>query len=144
MLINGPLLPPDRTVTPLTNGRCELLYNLMVIYSSSHANTVFEALANATRMAIVELLARGERSVLDLAGQFEISQPAVTKHLNILERAGLIERRKRGRFRYCRLAPEALEPAFDWIQRTRAYWEERFRVLDEYLEEISEDEEEKV
>ena len=116
----------------------------MVIYSAPHLDSVFGALANVTRMAILELLARGERTVLDLAGQFEISQPAVTKHLNILERAGLIERRKRGRFRYCRLAPEALDPAFDWIQRTQAYWEERFRALDEYLEEIGEDEEEKV
>ncbi len=74
--------------------------------------------------------------MLDLAGRFEISQPAVTKHLNVLERAGLIERRKRGRFRYCRLAPEPLEQATDWIERTQAYWEERFQALDEYLEGI--------
>ena len=113
----------------------------MVIYSAPHVGSVFRALANATRLAILELLARGERTVLDLADQFEISQPAVTKHLNILERAGLIERRKHGRYRFCRLTPEALDQASDWIQNTQAYWEERFEALDEYLEGIDEAEE---
>jgi len=72
---------------------------------------------------------------------FEMSQPAVTKHLKVLERAGLIRKRKEGRYRYCTLEPDTLETASEWIERTRQYWEESFEALDRYLE--SEESEEK-
>lgn len=107
----------------------------MVIYNDHQLDNVFGALANRTRREILDLLTRSERSVLELAGRFEMSQPAVTKHLNVLERAGLIQKRKQGRYRFCSLDPETLEDASEWIERVRDYWEESFVALDEYLEE---------
>ena len=106
----------------------------MVIYSDIQLDNIFGALANRTRREILNLLTRSEHSVLELAGQFDMSQPAVTKHLNVLERAGLIQRRKAGRYRYCTLDAEKLGDASDWIDRTREYWEESFAALDKYLE----------
>lgn len=106
----------------------------MVIYKASQLDNVFGALANRTRREILNLLARSERSVLELAGRFDMSQPAVTKHLKVLEKAGLIQKRKEGRFRYCTLDTSKLGDASDWIERTRQYWEESFAALDEYLE----------
>lgn len=105
----------------------------MVIYSELQLDQIFGALANRTRREILNLLTRGERTVLELAGRFDMSQPAVTKHLNVLEKAGLIQKRKEGRYRYCTLDAENLENASDWIERTRHYWEEGFAALDEYL-----------
>ena len=90
----------------------------------------------------MDRLTTQEVPVLELAGMFEISQPAVTKHLNVLEEAGLIERRRDGRFRYCRLKPQTLEDASGWIARTRRHWEESFEALDRYLEETQKKEEE--
>ncbi|MEE9216912.1 MAG: metalloregulator ArsR/SmtB family transcription factor [Anaerolineales bacterium] len=107
----------------------------MVIYSAPHLDNIFGALANRTRREILNLLTRGERSVLELAGRFDMSQPAVSKHLNVLEKAGLIQKRKEGRYRYCTLDAGKLGDASDWIDRTREYWEESFAALDEYLEE---------
>jgi DNA-binding transcriptional ArsR family regulator len=106
----------------------------MVIYSELQLDNIFGALANRTRREILNLLTRGERSVLELAGRFDMSQPAVTKHLNVLVRAGLIQKRKEGRYRYCTLDAEKLGDASDWIDRTREYWEQNFAALDEYLE----------
>ncbi len=107
----------------------------MVIYSSQHLDNIFGALANRTRREILDLLTRGEHSVQELAGRFDMSQPGVTKHLKVLEKAGLIQKRKQGRYRYCTLDSEKLGDASDWIKRTREYWEESFEALDEYLEE---------
>jgi len=107
----------------------------MVIYSEVQLDNIFGALANRTRREILNLLTRSEQSVLELAGRFDMSQPAVTKHLNVLERAGLIRKRKAGRYRYCTIDAEKLDGASDWIDRTRQYWEESFAALDEYLEE---------
>ncbi len=106
----------------------------MVIYSEPQLDNIFGALANRTRREILNLLTRSEHSVLELAGRFDMSQPAVTKHLNVLERAGLIRKRKAGRYRYCTLDAGKLSDASDWIERTREYWEESFAALDEYLE----------
>jgi DNA-binding transcriptional ArsR family regulator len=107
----------------------------MVIYDAPKLDLLFGALANATRRAILDRLTSSDQSVLGLAGLFDISQPAVTKHLNVLQHAGLIRRRKQGRYRYCSLQGEALETAEEWIERTREYWEKSFAALDEYLEE---------
>lgn len=109
-------------------------YNQMVIYQEFQLDRLFGALANRTRRAILDRLTRSEQSVLDLAALFEMSQPAVTKHLKVLEQAGLIHKRKEGRYRYCTLDPDTLETASNWIERTREYWEESFAALDHYLE----------
>ena len=114
----------------------------MVIYKAEQLDNIFGALANQTRREILDLLTRSERTVLELAGRFEMSQPAVTKHLNVLHRAGLIQKRKAGRYRYCTLDAETLEEASEWIERTREYWEESFAALDEYLRQSQEKEDE--
>ncbi|MCH8339566.1 MAG: winged helix-turn-helix transcriptional regulator [Chloroflexi bacterium] len=106
----------------------------MVIYGTQQLDNLFGALANRTRREILNLLTRSERSVLELAGRFDMSQPAVTKHLKVLENAGLIKKRKEGRYRYCTLDGAKLGDASEWIERTRRYWEESFSALDEYLE----------
>ncbi len=114
------------------------MYNKMVIYSSRQLDHVFNALRNPTRRAILDVLARGQQTVLELASLFSISQPAVTKHLNVLESAGLIERKKDGRQRYCSLTPGALSDATSWIEQTRQHWDERLEALERYLEEDQE------
>ena len=114
----------------------------MVIYQAEQLDNIFGALANQTRREILDLLTRSERSVLDLAGRFDMSQPAITKHLNVLQRAGLIQKRKEGRYRYCTLDSDTLGDASEWIERTREYWEESFTALDEYLEQAQTEEKE--
>lgn len=96
---------------------------------------VFQALADPTRRRILEQLARGDRPVMDLAGRFDMTQPAVTKHLNVLESAGLIRRRRIGRQRMCQLKPDAFKPTLDWIRRCQAYWNQRLDALEEFLAE---------
>jgi len=94
---------------------------------------VFSALADPTRRAMLGRLARGEHTVTELARPFTISLPAVSKHLKVLERAGLIERRIEGRVHRCRLRPKPLEDAADWMAGCRAYWEGRLDALEVYL-----------
>jgi DNA-binding transcriptional ArsR family regulator len=94
----------------------------------------FGALADPTRRAIVERLADGEASVTELAAPFAMSLPAVSKHLKVLEKAGLISRGRRAQWRPCRLEPEPLKEASDWLQEYRRLWEERLDRLDEYLQ----------
>lgn len=96
-------------------------------------STLFAALADPTRRAIVARLSEGDAAVKDLAEPFALSGPAITKHLKVLERAGLISRSREGQHRPCRLEPEALAPAADWIEQYRAMWEERFDRLGELL-----------
>ena len=96
--------------------------------------TVFAALADPTRLAIVErLLAEGERSAGEIAEPFDISKPAVSKHLKVLENAGLIERRVERQWRLCRARPETIKMMDDWMQRYRAFWEGSFDRLEELL-----------
>ncbi len=102
-------------------------------------DAVFGALADPTRRAIVARLARGPASVGDLAGPFAMSLPAVSKHLKVLERAGLLARRRDGRIHRCRLKSHVLSEAAAWIDRTRAFWEGRFDSLAHYLEKTEED-----
>jgi DNA-binding transcriptional ArsR family regulator len=96
-------------------------------------STTFAALADPTRRAILARLARGEASVTDLAEPFEMSLPAVSKHLKVLERAGLITRSREAQFRPCRIEPKALRPVDDWLDTYRRLWEERLDRLDDYL-----------
>jgi DNA-binding transcriptional ArsR family regulator len=99
-------------------------------------STTFAALADPTRRAILARLASGECSVTELAEPFEMSLPAVSKHLRVLERAGLIARGREAQWRPCRLEPAPLKGAADWIERYRAIWEARFDRLDTYLQEL--------
>ena len=94
---------------------------------------VFLALADATRRRLVHLLAERERTVGELAAPFDISLAAVSKHLQVLERAGLVERRVDGRTHYCSLKPEALAGALDWISIYRNFWNRRLDALADTL-----------
>jgi DNA-binding transcriptional ArsR family regulator len=96
----------------------------------------FAALADPTRRAILARLAEGEASVTDLAAPFSISLPAVSQHLKVLERAGLIERSRHAQYRPCRLRPEGLRQASDWLDAYRDLWEGRFGQLDDYLQRL--------
>jgi len=96
----------------------------------------FAALADPTRRAIVARLAAGDATVLELAAPFDISLPAISRHLKVLERAGLIERGRDAQRRPCRLRVEALSEITDWAEHTRRAWESRFDRLDEYLREL--------
>lgn len=100
-------------------------------------STLFSALADPTRRAILARLSAGEAAVKDLAAPFELSAPAITKHLNVLERAGLITRSRDGQLRPCRLEPRALAPAAEWIDQVRALWDERLDRLDAYLKTVT-------
>jgi DNA-binding transcriptional ArsR family regulator len=91
------------------------------------------ALADPTRRAILARLALGETSVTELAEPFEMSLPAVSKHLKVLERAGLIARGREAQWRPCRLQAAALKDVDDWLERYRRFWEERLDRLDDYL-----------
>jgi DNA-binding transcriptional ArsR family regulator len=96
---------------------------------------VFAALSDPIRRAIVVRLAQGECSVTALREPFSVSAPAISKHLNVLERSGVIARRKSGRIHYCRLREDALRYAADWIQEQRAFWQRQFESLGKYLDE---------
>ena len=101
-------------------------------------STTFAALADPTRRAILARLTSGEASVTELAEPFEMSLPAVSKHLKVLERAGLISRGREAQWRPCRLKADPLKDADEWLERYRRFWEESFDRLDEYLGEIQE------
>lgn len=96
---------------------------------------VLLALADPTRRAILARLARGEATVMELAAPFEMSQPAISHHLKVLERAGLISRRREGTSRPCRLTPEGLAPLDAWLSDLRANLERNYARLDELLAE---------
>jgi DNA-binding transcriptional ArsR family regulator len=99
-------------------------------------SSTFAALADPTRRAILARLALGETSVLRLAEPFEMSLPAVSKHLKVLERAGLITRGREAQWRPCRIDAEALKPVDTWLESYRRLWEERFDRLEDYLREL--------
>lgn len=104
--------------------------------TSDHLSTTLSALADPTRRAILARLALGETTVSELAKPFEMSLPAVSKHLKVLERAGLITRGREAQWRPCRLAPAPLKEAASWLEQYRRLWDERFDRLDDYLTEI--------
>lgn len=97
-------------------------------------STTFAALADPTRRAILGRLASGEATVGDLAAPFDISGPAISRHLKVLESAGLIERRVEAQWRLCSLRADRLQEAASWIDRYRAVWEQNLDRLAEYLE----------
>jgi DNA-binding transcriptional ArsR family regulator len=99
-------------------------------------DATFAALADPTRRAILARLATGEASVMELAAPFEMSQPAISKHLKVLERAGLISRGRDAQRRPCRLEARPLAKASAWLERYRAYWEGNFQRLDQVLEDL--------
>ena len=103
-------------------------------------SSTFAALADPTRRAILSRLASGEASVTELAEPFEMSMPAVSKHLKVLERAGLIARGREAQWRPCRLEAAPLKDVADWVEHYRRNWEESFDRLDEYLRELQEKE----
>ena len=99
-------------------------------------SSTFAALADPTRRAILARLALGVSSVTDLAAPFEMSMPAVSKHLRVLERAGLVERSREAQFRPCRLRADPLQQAAGWLEEYSRFWEESFDRLDEYLQRL--------
>ena len=101
--------------------------------SEDELTLTFSALADPTRRAILARLAHGEATVLELAEPFDLSLPAVSKHLKVLQRAGLISQTRRAQWRPCRLEPARLKDVSDWIETYRTTWEERFARLDSYL-----------
>jgi DNA-binding transcriptional ArsR family regulator len=100
---------------------------------TDHLSTTFAALADPTRRAILARLASGQTSVGELAAPFDMTMPAITKHLNVLERAGLIVRGREAQWRPCKLKPAPLKDAASWLDDYRQYWEQRLDRLDEYL-----------
>src|SRR5579859_901522 len=103
-------------------------------------NTVFAALADPTRRAILQRLAAGEAPVKELARPFKLSAPAITKHLKVLERAGLISRSREAQRRPCRIQARPLKEAASWIEHYRRLWDERLDRLDLYLQALKEKE----
>ena len=103
---------------------------------TDHLSATFSALADPTRRAILARLATGETSVTELAEPFDMSLPAVTKHLKVLERAGLISRGRHAQWRPCALKAAPLREVSDWVEQYRRHWEERLDRLGEYLQEL--------
>ena len=106
-------------------------------------STTFAALADPTRRAILARLATGEATVTELAAPFDLSLPAISKHLKVLQRARLIEQGRQAQWRPCRLNPAPLRDVADWIGQYRRHWEESFERLDTYLRELNEGDDDK-
>src|SRR5215813_13444460 len=104
--------------------------------ASTRLDATFAALADPTRRAILARLARGDASVLELARPFDMSQPAISKHIKVLERAGLVTRGRDAQRRPCRFVAAPLREATDWLQRYADRWESRFQHLDNLLDEL--------
>jgi len=104
--------------------------------ASDPLSSVFAALADPTRRAILDRLTSGEASVSELSEPFDMSMPAISKHLKVLERAGLIARSRDAQWRPCHLDPAPLKTAAEWLDHYRRFWEQSFDRLDEYLREL--------
>lgn len=104
--------------------------------SADRLSAVFAALADPTRRAILAHLAKGEASVTELAEPFEMSLPAISKHLKVLERAQLIARSREAQWRPCRLEAEPLKDAADWLDQYSQFWDQRLDRLEDYLHEL--------
>ncbi len=111
----------------------------MVNYIDNALDRTFAAVADPTRRAILARLALGEASVGELAAPFAVSAPAISRHLRVLERAGLVAREKHGRVHRCRLDPAPMDEAAAWIERTRHFWDDRLDALETYLQRLKED-----
>jgi DNA-binding transcriptional ArsR family regulator len=106
---------------------------------SDQLSSTFAALADPTRRAILARLASGEASVTELAKPFDMSMPAISKHLKVLERAGLIAHGREAQWRPRRLEPTALKQVHDWVEHYRQFWEQSFDRLDAYLQQLKKD-----
>ena len=104
--------------------------------SSDPLSTTFAALADSTRRAILARLASGAATVTELAAPFDMSMPAISRHLKVLENAGLIERGREAQWRPCQLSAGPLKAAVDWLEHYRPFWEESFDRLREYLRDV--------
>ena len=104
-------------------------------------SATFAALADPTRRAILARLAQGEATVTELAAPFDMSLPGISKHLKVLQRAGLIEQGRQAQWRPCRLAPEPLHSVAEWVGQYRRHWEQSFERLDTYLRDLQEKQE---
>jgi DNA-binding transcriptional ArsR family regulator len=104
--------------------------------AADHLSVTFAALADPTRRAILARLSQGEASVTDLAKPFDLSLPGVSKHLKVLQRAGLITQSRNAQWRPCRLEGARLQEAAEWVGEFRRFWDESFERLDEYLAEL--------
>ncbi|MGH7595907.1 MAG: ArsR/SmtB family transcription factor [bacterium] len=119
---------------PSTKSSWPILFNLSVNFDENTLDATFFALADSTRRAMLVCMAFTESSVTELAAPFNISLPALSKHLRILQRAGLVERRKEGRFNLCRLVATPMQDAALWTSRYRMFWEKQLDSLAAYLE----------
>ncbi|MFB2838683.1 ArsR/SmtB family transcription factor [Floridanema evergladense] len=108
--------------------------------STDRLSVTLAALADPTRRAILAQLRQGEASVTELAQPFEMSLPAISKHLKVLERAGLIERSREAQWRPCQIKAEPLKEVADWLEQYRQFWEESFDRLDDYLQQLQAEE----
>jgi DNA-binding transcriptional ArsR family regulator len=104
--------------------------------STDPLSATFAALADPTRRAILARLASGQASVTELAQPFDVTLPAITKHLKVLERAGLVARSREAQWRPCRLQPQPLREVADWVQQYRTMWEQRLDRLEDYLRKL--------
>src|SRR5215467_2438219 len=109
--------------------------------STDRLSSIFSALADPTRRAILARLASGEASVGDLSQPFQMSKPAISKHLKVLERAGLIAKSRQAQWRLCRLEGAPLREVADWMEPYRSFWDESFSRLDERLRQVKKDKE---
>jgi DNA-binding transcriptional ArsR family regulator len=108
----------------------------MLVNDDERLSQTFAALASSTRRAILARLAIGEATVNELAAPFELTLPAISKHLKVLERAGLITRAHRAQYRPCALDPRALAEVATWAEHQRSTWESRFDQMDDYLSKL--------
>ena len=111
--------------------------------TTDYLSLTFAALADPTRRAILARLAMGETSVTEIARPFKISLPAITKHLKVLERSGLIARSRDAQWRPCRLKAKPMKEAVDYLEHYRRHWEESFDRLDDYLQELQRNQKQK-
>jgi len=124
---------------PLDIAERVAIFNHMVKYDSQSLNDTFAALADPTRRAILARLATGDASVTELAAPFDVSLPAISKHLHVLEKAGLIQRTKTGRVHRLRLVPQPLRAAAAWIVLYQQFWEGQLDVLADFLQHVNDD-----
>lgn len=113
---------------------------VMPLTASAQLDRTFAALSHPARRAILSRLTQGQASVSELARPFSISQPGISKHLKVLERAGLVERGRDAQWRPCRLRVMPLKQVADWVDEYRQFWDQRLARLDEYLRQIQEEE----
>ena len=110
-----------------------LMYNLGM-RSKTGSNDAFRAIADPTRRAVLDLVSEGERKVNDLVGRFRMTQPAMSQHLRVLRRAGLVTDRRVGRERIYRIRPDQLKPVADWVSQYERFWKRKLRALGDFLE----------